>query len=66
MRFRERHNEPSARVESPPVGSPGGENLDAVRQAGESLFQAADDAIDRALSGDSQAFLEATRQEGGQ
>lgn len=48
-----------------PEGNAGG-NLDAVRAAGEALFNAADKAIEDALAGDSRAFLEATRQEGGQ
>ena len=51
---------------NPPQEAPGGGNLDEVREAGQSLFAAADEAIRRALSGNSQAFLEATRQEGGQ
>jgi len=51
----------------PQVGaSGGGGDADGVRQAGQSLFEAADAAIRRALSGDSRAFLETTRQEGGQ
>lgn len=66
MRFRERYNEPREHLQGPPSGNPDGGNLDSVRQAGEQLFQAADDAINRALSGDSLAFLHATRQEGGQ
>jgi hypothetical protein len=34
--------------------------------AGSALLAAADDAINRVLSGDSQAFNQAVRQEGGQ
>jgi len=37
-----------------------------MRRAGEDLLSAADKAIQRALSGDSEAFLRANRQEGGQ
>jgi hypothetical protein len=37
-----------------------------MRQLAHSLFQAADDAINRALSADSTAFLQATQQAGGQ
>jgi hypothetical protein len=48
------------------AGGPSGHGLDRVREAGESLLHAADQAIQRALSGDSLAFLEATRQDGGQ
>jgi len=66
MKLHERHNEPSAHVQGPPSGNPDGGNLERVRQAGEHFFQAADDAIHRALSGNSLAFLQATRQEGGQ
>ncbi len=48
---------------------PGGgslESLESMRRAGEDLLSAADKAIQRALSGDSEAFLRANRQEGGQ
>ena len=41
-------------------------NLAANLQAGQNFWDAADDAITRALSGNSEAFLQATRQEGGQ
>lgn len=40
--------------------------LDELRRQGEALLAAGDDAIDRALSGDSQAFNTAVRQQGGQ
>jgi len=66
MQVRERREEVSQPRQGPGSGDPTGGDLDAVRQAGESLFQAADDAIKRALSGDSLAFLQATQQEGGQ
>ena len=52
------HADPS---DGPPPG-----NLNAVRQAGQVLLDAGDDAIDRALSGNSEEFLAANRQEGGQ
>ena len=45
---------------------PGGNNLDELRRAGEALLAAGDDAIRRALSGDSEGFLRANRQQGGQ
>ncbi len=38
----------------------------APGRAGDELLDAADEAIRRALSGDSEAFLYANRQEGGQ
>lgn len=41
-------------------------NLNVMRQAGEALLDAADDAIDRALSGHSLEYLAQNRQEGGQ
>jgi hypothetical protein len=41
-------------------------SLEAVRQAGEALLDAADEAIDRGLSGHSEAFLTSGRQQGGQ
>jgi len=40
--------------------------LAATRSRADQLLQAADDAIARALSGDSERFLHATRQAGGQ
>ena len=66
MLLRERQNESLAQAGSGAPGVPGAGNLDRLRQTGESLFRAADEAIDRALSGDSVAFLRATQQEGGQ
>jgi hypothetical protein len=44
----------------------GGGGLDELRRAGEDLLAAGDEAIRRALSGDSEGFLRANRQEGGQ
>lgn len=43
-----------------------GEGLDAARANAEQLLSAADDAIARALSRDSERFLQATRQSSGQ
>jgi hypothetical protein len=40
--------------------------LNAIRQSAAGMLAAADDAISRVLSGDSQAFNAAARQEGGQ
>lgn len=40
--------------------------MDRFRDAGEELLAAGDEAIRRALSGDSEAFLRANRQQGGQ
>ncbi len=65
MLLHERRNETSdaARQGPPPVGSA---NVDQLRQAGESHLQAAEEAIDRVLAGDSLAFLRSTQQDGGQ
>lgn len=55
---------------SPPpdesAGNAGGANLNAIRQTAGNMLTAADDAITRVLSGDSQAFNTAVRQGGGQ
>ena len=67
MLFHERQHPPAA--QGPGGGAPnapGTGNLDRVREAGESLYRSADDAISRALAGDSLAFLHATQQQGGQ
>jgi hypothetical protein len=50
----------------PPPGSARAERLDSLRQSGERFLAAGDEAIARALSGDSRAFLRETRQQGGQ
>jgi hypothetical protein len=48
-------------------GGPGDAGqLDELRRAGEDLLAAGEEAIRRALSADSEAFLRANRQEGGQ
>jgi len=67
MNQRERTNDDAP--QPPPAESTGGApeaNLNAMRQAGAAMIAAADDAIQRVLSGDSQAFNAAVRQEGGQ
>jgi hypothetical protein len=50
----------------PDSPAPSAANLERLRAAGESLLAVGDDAISRALSGNSQAFLEANRQQGGE
>ncbi len=66
MRFRELWNRPAERPRDPaPVGAPGSQ-LNDLRQAGEGFLAAGDEAIRRALSGDSEAFLRANRQRGGE
>lgn len=49
-----------------PSASLGGGDLDSLRGAGERFLRAGDRAIEQALSGDSESFLRASRQEGGQ
>jgi hypothetical protein len=68
MRFREHQRDESHGEEPPnPSGStPSGLNLGRLREAGERLLQSSDDAINQALSQDSEAFLTANLQEGGQ
>ena len=66
MTFRERpHEDRERRPPEEPVGGDGSRG-EGLREAGEAFFQAADEAINRALSGDSLAFLNATRQAGGE
>jgi hypothetical protein len=43
-----------------------GSNMDKIKQAGDDLLAAGDEAIKRALSGNSEAFLKSTRQSGGE
>ena len=64
MRLREAGREQGVR--QGPDGGGGSDGLDVVREAGERFLTAGDEAIDRALSGDSEAFLRASRQEGGE
>lgn len=67
MNQRERQNHDNQPPAPPGAGSnPAGANLNAIRQAAAGMLAAADDAISRVLSGDSQAFNTAARQEGGQ
>lgn len=64
MRFRQRDDERPPR----PAGEDGaqGDGLESVRAEGDELLSAADEAIRRALSGDSERFLRQARQQGGQ
>jgi hypothetical protein len=71
MKLRDRLNEaaelelrfnPSADSSSGPA--PG--SLNALRDAGQALLDAGDDAIDRVLSGNSETFLAASPQHSGQ
>lgn len=63
-RERTRPAEPDSRQAAP--GSTADVRLQDFRVAGQELAAAADEAIRRALSDDSEAFLLASRQQGGQ
>jgi hypothetical protein len=67
MTLRERTEDDRVRTDqnAPDDGSSDA-NLRRMRLAGQSLLAAGADAIQRALSGDSERFLAATRQQGGQ
>ena len=68
MRVKKRNNEQEldpTRSLTPQAGS-GGEKLRDLRNQGESLINACDRAIARALSGDSQDFITRSEQEGGE
>ena len=63
----ERQNNDSQSNQAPgQPGDPNPANLNAIRQTASAMLAAADDAINRVLSGDSQAFNAAARQQGGQ
>ena len=65
MRFLNREQE-ERQQEQPTPENPSGGALNQLRLAGEELLAAGQDAISRTLSSDSEAFLEATKQQGGQ
>jgi hypothetical protein len=64
MRLRERTDEERDDGASNNASAEAG--LQRARLAGQSFLAAGADAIQRALSGDSEKFLAATRQQGGQ
>jgi hypothetical protein len=67
MTLRERTEDDRARNDQDPSGDqPSDANLRRLRLAGQSLLAAGSDAIQKALSGNSESFLAATRQQGGQ
>jgi hypothetical protein len=68
MEFRERPSGPFDRQQAQPLssGDPAGGDVSRIREAGEAFLKAGDDAINRALSGNSEAFLAAGRQQGGE
>jgi hypothetical protein len=65
MRTRKRPHEPREPLQAR-SDTAEGSDLDAARTEADRLLAAADDAIERALSADSQTFLRAIRQQGGQ
>ena len=65
MRLRKRSDDEDRERKRPVVPSEGG-GLEELRVAGAAFLAAGDEAIRRALSGDSEAFLRANRQQGGQ
>ncbi len=65
FRERQRQSEDTPQASAPAAG-PGGGNLEEIRRAAQALTAAGDEAIRRALSSNSEAFLDATRQQGGQ
>jgi hypothetical protein len=68
MRLRDPHtfNEDPARNRLAPDDAGGAADTDELRGAGETFLAAADEAINRALSGNSEQFLAQNRQLGGQ
>ncbi len=66
MEPRERNNEQQRQMREQGADDAGTGELDALRSAGDSFLRAGDEAIRRALSGDSEAFLRANRQRGGE
>jgi hypothetical protein len=66
-RLRERRNVEAGEAQDKGTSTSGSKAaLSTMREAGERFLAAGDDAISRALSGDSETYLAATRQEGGQ
>jgi hypothetical protein len=66
-RFRDRREQHvEHRRQGPSSEVSGGDNLTRLRREAGDILAAGNDAIDRALSGDSEAFLRANRQQGGQ
>ncbi len=57
---------PDVQPQDGPAGDPAGGNLRELRQQTQQVWDDVDQAIERALSGDSEAFLAATEQQGGE
>jgi hypothetical protein len=65
FQFRTRDEQERDQPTAPAAGGAGG-NLAQLRSAGEAFLAAGTDAINRALSSDSEKFLAANTQQGGQ
>jgi hypothetical protein len=66
MRIRDRRPDEQPRGDEPPPGG-GGQNIDRLHQAAQGFLDAGSAAINEALAaGNSEAFLAASRQSGGQ
>jgi len=66
MNQRERERNEEAPAPAAPAAGAGGTGLNTIRQTVADMLAAADDAVSKVLSGDSEAFNTAVRQEGGQ
>lgn len=66
MSIRERTEDDRVRDGEEPGDGSESANLRRMRLAGQGFLSAGADAIQKALSGNSQSFLAATRQQGGQ
>ena len=66
MQFLHRNRQPYPLAGASGGGNPAGGNLAATRQAAHDLLSAGDAAIGRTLSANSQQFLDATHQTGGE
>jgi hypothetical protein len=66
MTLRERTEEDRVWDGGEPDNDSDGANLRRMRLAGQGFLSAGADAIQKALSGNSESFLAATRQQGGQ
>ena len=67
MRFRERRREDGTGGDGDGSPTPGNENLDRLRSVGREFLRQGDEAINNAISrGDSEKFLSAIRQQGGE
>jgi hypothetical protein len=66
MTTRERHAESVATAGEIPFDAEAGSDLERLRETGDAFLEAADEAMEQALSRDARAFLSQNRQVGGQ